>query len=140
MSLKIRASQIRAILCAAVTLGFMGPALAQTAPAPVSPIKLTQQKRPAAQPSKILGPIAQTAASQPAASQAQPVRLASAPTTLQLKSEPSQPDWTKVCGKPTRDAPEVCYTSRDFVSDQGQPVLAFAVYDIKSAQPAKLVR
>jgi len=54
------------------------------------------------------------------------------------KPEPSQNDWTKVCGKDQNA--EVCYTTRDFVSDQGQPVLAAAVYDIKSPQPQKVVR
>ena len=35
---------------------------------------------------------------------------------------------------------EICYTTRDFVSDQGQPVLAVAVYDVKGAQAQKIVR
>jgi invasion protein IalB len=35
-------------------------------------------------------------------------------------------DWTKVCGKDQGSGNEVCYTTRDFVSDQGQAVLAVA--------------
>jgi len=50
---------------------------------------------------------------------------------VQVKSEPSQADWTKVCGKDQGTNSEVCYTTRDFVSDQGQPVLAVAVYEAK---------
>jgi invasion protein IalB len=61
---------------------------------------------------------------------------------VQVKAEPSQPEWTKVCGKPEPDS-EICYTTRDFVSDQGQPVLAVALYDVKGKQPQqaqKIVR
>ena len=57
-----------------------------------------------------------------------------------MKPEPSQADWTKVCGKDQAQNTEVCYTTRDFVSDQGQPVLAVAVYDAKGAQSQKIVR
>jgi invasion protein IalB len=62
------------------------------------------------------------------------------PTVVQLKSEPSQTEWTKVCGRDQAQNAEVCYTTRDFVSDQGQPVLAVAVYDVKTAQPQRIVR
>ncbi len=59
-----------------------------------------------------------------------------------MKPEPSQTDWTKVCGKDPASGAEICYTTRDFVSDQGQPVLAVAVYDAKGqgAQNQKVVR
>ena len=57
-----------------------------------------------------------------------------------MKAEPSQPEWTKVCGKDQNTNTEICYTTRDFVSDQGQPVLALAVYDVKGQQPQKVVR
>ena len=53
-----------------------------------------------------------------------------------MKAEPSQPDWTKVCGKDQANNAEICYTTRDFVSDQGQPVLAVAIYDVKGPQAA----
>ncbi len=55
------------------------------------------------------------------------------PTVVQVKPEPSQPDWTKVCGKDPSNNSEICYTTRDFVSDQGQPVMAVAVYEAKNA-------
>jgi invasion protein IalB len=47
-----------------------------------------------------------------------------------------------VCGKDQANPAEVCVITRDFVSDQGQPVLAVAVYDNKSpqAQQQKIVR
>ena len=57
-----------------------------------------------------------------------------------MKAEPSQPDWTKVCGKDQANNAEICYTTRDFVSDQGQPVLAVAIYDVKGPQAQRIVR
>ena len=60
---------------------------------------------------------------------------AGGPTVVQVKPEPSQTDWTKVCGKDQASNAEICYTTRDFVSDQGQPVLAVAVYDVKGGNP-----
>ena len=51
----------------------------------------------------------------------------------------SQTDWLKVCGKDPAAGKEICYTTRDFVSDQGQPVLAVAVYDVKG-DATKMVR
>jgi invasion protein IalB len=86
---------------------------------------LAQSRRPApAQPAQ---------PAQPAAQPAQP-----AGTIVQVKAEPSQADWTKVCGKEGNN--EICYTTRDFVSDQNQPVLAMAVYDVKGQQAQKVVR
>ncbi|MBS7695662.1 MULTISPECIES: invasion associated locus B family protein [unclassified Chelatococcus] len=61
------------------------------------------------------------------------------PTLVQVKPEPSQTDWTKVCGKDPANNKEICYTTRDFVSDQGQPVLALAIYDVKG-DPTRIVR
>ena len=61
------------------------------------------------------------------------------PTVVQVKPEPSQTTWTKVCGKDQAANKEICYTTRDFVSDQGQPVLAVAIYDVKG-DPNKIVR
>lgn len=103
------------------------PVLAQN-PAPAQ----RQQQRPAAQPA---------APSQTPAPGQQPGQAqATGPTVVQVKAEPSQPDWTKVCGKDQTNNTEICYTTRDFVSDQGQPVLAVAVYDIKGAQSQRIVR
>lgn len=93
-----------------------------------------QAQRPAA-PARPAAPPAQ----QPAApAQGQPAAPAG-PTVVQVKPEPSQTNWTKVCGKDQAANKEICYTTRDFVSDQGQPVLAAAIYDVKG-DPNKIVR
>ncbi len=65
-------------------------------------------------------PPAQAPAAQPAAA------------TNRVELKPSQPEWTKVCGKDPQAGKEICYTTRDFgqAADQ-QPVLAVAVYDVK---------
>lgn len=106
---------MRAAALAAGTLVLMPAALAQTKPAP----------KPAA-------PAPQAAPAAPAAP--------AGPTLVALKPEPSQVDWTKVCGKDPSNNREICYTTRDFVSaEQGQPVLAVAVYDIKG-EPLKMAR
>lgn len=91
-----------------------------------------------------LAPVAGFAQAQrPAAPQrpAQPAQPAqqgqgaqTGPQVVQVKPEPSQTNWTKVCGKDQAANKEICYTTRDFVSDQGQPVLAAAVYDVKGDQ------
>ncbi|POR43316.1 invasion associated locus B family protein [Methylobacterium sp. V23] len=101
--------------------GVAGPALAQggkgkavpapTAPAPTAP--------PAAAP---------TGAAQ------------TGPQIVNVKSDPAQTEWTKVCGKDQASGTDVCYTTRDFVSDQGQPVLAVAVYEMKNAVQKQEVR
>jgi len=54
------------------------------------------------------------------------------PITVSLKSNPSLPDWTKVCGKNEGqfNGYELCYTTRDFVSDDGEQVIAVAIYDL----------
>ena len=111
-------------LATALALLVSVPAIAQTAPA---------QPRPAApaagQPARPAAPAAGQPAQQPAG-----------PTVVQVKAEPSQPEWTKVCGTDQNTKTEICYTTRDFVSEQNQPVLALAVYDIKGQQPQKVVR
>jgi invasion protein IalB len=60
--------------------------------------------------------------------------------TVQLKPEPAQPDWTKVCGKDEKTKREICYTTRDFVTDKGDKVLAVAVYDAKGKKPETTLR
>jgi invasion protein IalB len=79
---------------------------------------------------------AQQAPAQPA--QAQPAQTQAAPAQqapqgpLKLALVPTQNDWTKVCGKDPAAGKEICYTTRDFSAQAGQPpVLALAVYDIK---------
>ncbi|NIX77558.1 invasion associated locus B family protein [Microvirga terricola] len=120
-------------LATAMALLVSAPVLAQTAPRPAAPAA------PAA-------PTAQPKPATPAApAQAQPVQPGQAPQgtgpmIVQVKPEPSQPEWTKVCGKDPGTNSEICYTTRDFVSDQGQPVLAVALYDVKGQQAQKIVR
>lgn len=73
---------------------------------------LAQQARPAA-------PAQQAAPAQP-----------QGPVKVDL--QPSQTDWTKVCGKDEGANKEICYTTRDFGQAADQPpVLAVAVYDVK---------
>jgi invasion protein IalB len=104
------------------------PAAAQQAPA----------QRPAQRPAQQPAQPAQPAQQAPAGAAQQ--QQQTGPMVVQVKSEPSQTDWTKVCGKDPSGAAEICYTTRDFVSDQGQPVLAVAVYDTKGPQAARIVR
>ena len=98
-----------------------GPAFAQAAKKPAAPA-------PAAPAPTAPAPTAQTPAAQ------------TGPQIITVKSEPGQADWTKVCGKDGNSGTDVCYTTRDFVSDQGQPVLAVAVYEMKNPQTKQEVR
>src|SRR5262249_51807642 len=109
-------------------------ALALAAPASAQP-------KPAPRPAPAPAPAAPApAAPAPAAPGAAPAPVSPAAGGLvQLKPEPSQPDWVKVCGKDSASNTEICYTTRDFVSDQGQPVLAVAMYDVKG-NPEKISR
>ena len=99
---------------------------------PVAAFAQAPAQRPAQRPAQPAQP-----AQQPAAPQGG--QAAAGPTVVQVKPEPSQTNWTKVCGKDQAANKEICYTTRDFVSDQGQPVLAVAVYDVKG-DPNKIVR
>lgn len=118
-----------ALLASALAVGVM-PAGIMSATQVVAQAQ-PAQPRPAA-------PAQRQPAQQPAQQQA-PAAQGSGPTIVQVKPEPTQPDWVKVCGRDPSNNQEICYTTRDFVSDQGQPVMAVAVYDIKG-QPQKLVR
>jgi len=111
-----------ALLAACAALCAATPAVAQQPQRPAG-------QRPAAQPAAP----AQPAPAAPAGGQQ------AGPTIVQVKPEPSQTDWVKVCGKDPGNQKEICYTTRDFVSDQGQPVLAVAVYDVKG-EPNRVVR
>jgi len=117
-SFRLSSSALGLVLSAAV--GF----------APVA--AFAQAQRPAAPAQRPAAPAQQPAPGQQPAAQ-------SGPTVVQVKPEPSQTSWTKVCGKDQAANKEICYTTRDFVSDQGQPVLAAAVYDVKG-DPNKIVR
>ena len=51
---------------------------------------------------------------------------------LRVDLQPTQGEWTKICGKDQAANKEICYTTRDFGTAADQPpVLALAVYDIK---------
>lgn len=119
-----------ATLARAALLGLAGLGLAA---APV----LGQAKKPAAPAPTAPAPAAPNtpAANTPAGAAAQ-----TGPQIVAVKSEPSQADWTKVCGKDQGSGTDICYTTRDFVSDQGQPVLAVAVYEMKNAAQKQEVR
>ena len=74
----------------------------------------------------------------PAAAPAAPAAQPQGPIRVELK--PTQPTWTKVCGKDKVANKEICYTTRDFGEAPTQPpVLALAVYDVKG-DPIRIVR
>jgi invasion protein IalB len=113
----------------AALLGLAGLGLA-AAPA------LAQPKKPAAPAPAAPAPTAPAPTAPGAATPA----AQTGPQIVTVKSEPSQADWTKVCGKDQGSGTDICYTTRDFVSDQGQPVLAVAVYEMKNAAQKQEVR
>ncbi len=120
----------------ALGMGALAPVAATAQQQQQQPRQQRQAPQPPAQPAQPAAPAA------PAVPGAQPgaAGAAAGPSVVQVKPEPSQTEWTKVCGKDQAQNAEICYTTRDFVSDQGQPVLAVAVYDVKSAQPQRIVR
>lgn len=71
---------------------------------------------------------AQTAPSSPSTP---PSQLQPSSNVVLVKPAPSQPDWSKACAKDATGKIDACFTTRDFVSQQGQPALAVAVYDVK---------
>ncbi len=74
------------------------------------------------------------AARKPAApAQQQPPAAPAQPEgTNRVELQPTQADWTKVCGKDQTANKEICYTTRDFGQAADQPpVLAVAIYDVK---------
>lgn len=129
MSASTRLSQSQGATAKSTVRGLALVLGAAVALAPFS--ALAQQQRPASRPA----PAQPAPAQQPAQGQA----AQTGPTVVQVKPEPSQTTWTKVCGKDQAANKEICYTTRDFVSDQGQPVLAVAVYDVKG-DANKIVR
>lgn len=95
--------------------GFAGTALAQKQPAvPAAP-----------------APAAPAPAAPVPAAPAAPAPAAPAgPQVVELVG--SQPEWTKVCGVNPDNKKKVCYTTRDFGQQVGEPpVLAVAVYDVE---------
>ncbi|MBJ6127577.1 invasion associated locus B family protein [Microvirga splendida] len=97
------------------------PTLAQTSGQAPKPKQPAQKEQPA-----------------PKNQQAQPP--AAAPVVVGLKPSPAQPEWTKVCATDQQAKAEICYTTRDFVTDKGQRVLAVALYDVKAKNAPKTLR
>jgi invasion protein IalB len=117
------------LACLAAPVGLAVSVLSALAPSAALAQSQRQQHSPAPQ-----------AAPPAAGAPQQGQQAATGPLVVQVKPEPSQTEWTKVCGKDPGNNAEICYTTRDFVSDQGQPVLAAAVYDVKGPQTQKVVR
>lgn len=126
LSHRSRAS-VAAIALAATLASPMAAFAQQAQPQPQRPAGQAQPQRPA-----------QPAQPAPAPAPAQP-QSETGPLVVQVRPEPTQTEWTKVCGRDPGNQREICYTTRDFVSDQGQPVLAVAVYDVKG-DPQRIVR
>ena len=70
-------------------------------------------------------------AAKPAAAQTE-AAPAGGPTVVKVKGAPDVPDWQKQCGRDDAAKADVCVTAREFVSEQDQPVLAAAIYDVKA--------
>lgn len=66
----------------------------------------------------------------PALAQA-PAPGGSGPVKVALKAAPEQSDWLKVCGEDPSVKKKICYTTRDFVAENNQPVMAVAFYAVK---------
>jgi invasion protein IalB len=71
-------------------------------------------------------------ATPPAATPAPPAAPpANAGIRVPLKAAQDQGEWLKVCGEDPTVKKTVCYTTRDFVAENNQPVMAVAMYAIK---------
>ncbi|MGL5446163.1 MAG: invasion associated locus B family protein [Rhabdaerophilum sp.] len=79
---------------------------------------------------------AQPAQQQPAAAAPQQPPAA---VKVPLKAAPYQPDWIKVCDEDPVAKKTVCYTTRDFVAENNQPVMGLAVYQVKD-DPRRFAR
>jgi invasion protein IalB len=84
------------------------------------------------------GPTAKSKQSAPKDQKAQP--QTPAPVIVELKAAPFQPEWTKVCGPDQNAKDQTCYTTRDFVTDKGQRIVAVALYDVKGKGAQKTMR
>src|SRR5579883_3042308 len=70
--------------------------------------------------------------------QAAPAQQQQGPVKLDL--QPSQANWTKICGKDQSNQKEVCYTTRDFGQGADQPpTLAVAIYQM-SGEDRRIAR
>lgn len=61
------------------------------------------------------------------------------PVKVALKPAPEQGDWLKVCGEDPSVKKKICYTTRDFVAENNQPVMAVAFYAVKD-DPKRFMR
>lgn len=75
----------------------------------------------------------------PALAQAPAPGGAPGPVKVALKAAPEQGDWLKVCGEDPAAKKKICYTTRDFVAENNQPVMAVAFYSVKD-DPKRFVR
>ncbi len=64
---------------------------------------------------------------------------APAPVKVALKVAPEQSEWLKVCGEDPAVKKKICYTTRDFVAENNQPVMAVAFYSVKD-DPKRFMR
>ncbi len=118
-----------ATVVGSLLLGSFPLAAQAPAPAPAAAPKPAAPKPAAPKPA--------APAPQPQAQQ-QPQGQPQGPVRVDL--QPSQGDWTKVCGKDQAANKEICYTTRDFGQGPDQPpVLALAVYDVKG-DDTKIIR
>ena len=92
-------------------------------------LSLASAETPAKKPAPAPAPASPAPAAAPAAVSVQ----------VQVQPDPNQADWIKLCGEDQAAKKKVCYTTRDFVSDQNQTVLAVAVYDVQG-DPQRTVR
>ncbi len=112
-------------------------------------VKMSNMARSASLAAMALAGLASLPASAQAPRPAQPAPAAPAPAPaapaapqavkVPLKAAPDQADWLKVCGLDPSVNKTICYTTRDFVAENNQPVMAVAIYSIKE-EPRRFVR
>ena len=111
-------------------------------------VKMSNLARSASLATLALAGLANLPASAQAPRPAQPAPAApAAPAAPQpppavkvpLKAAPDQQDWLKVCGLDPSVNKTICYTTRDFVAENNQPVMAVAIYSMKE-EPRRFVR
>lgn len=124
MSFATRYAKLRAPLGIAAALGL---SLSDARPSIVY-AQATQAPKPAAPKNRPAARPAAPAQQAPANNNTAPT---GGPTVVQVKGAPDVADWQKQCGKDEASNADVCVTAREFVSDNGQPVLAVAMYDVK---------
>ena len=133
MMMNLRSGLAALMISATALGGVVNIAHAQQAPA----------ASPAAPKPKPVAPAAKPATPAPAPAPAAPAAAngaaPAAQNIVQLKPDSAQADWLKVCGKDEAQNKQICYTTRDFVAENNQPILALAIYDVVN-DPRKFVR